>query len=238
MTLPIAVALSSNALRDEWQPTHRQLSDAEERGELRIRIHRACKALQVAESLDAVESNEDAPDAGLVFRWVALNALYGSWDEGKGMPTSDRTAVDRFTSDLCRIDAEGRMQATLQAIAEPAKELLASPFLHTHFWKDPEWEHVRPKRRNAAKFRDELRENRPSAGLYSVLMAIYFLRCQIIHGGATIGSRMNRVTVEPAAEILCVIAGQAVAIVIDHWSEMNFGPLCYPPVREPESDRA
>jgi len=75
-----------------------------------------------------------------------------------------------------------------------------------------------------------------AAALQRVLMSVYFLRCQIVHGGATLGSELNRVTVEPASRILGVLSSQLLALVVEHGLEMEWGPLNYPPVRDPEED--
>jgi hypothetical protein len=73
--------------------------------------------------------------------------------------------------------------------------------------------------------------NRPSGALHRVLIAVYFLRCQIVHGGATLGSGLNRTTVEPAARILKLLSSWLLAAVIEHGLEMQWGAICYPPVR-------
>ena len=173
-------------------------------------------------------------DAALVFRWIGLNALYGAWDVEQGMPVKDRVAVSNLTTELCRVDVEGRMAKCLALVADPARELLMNSFLANRFWKDPEWDQVRPNRGNAAAYRNELLEKRTSAALHRLLMAIYFLRCQIVHGGSTIGGKLNRETVEPAARILELLSSQMLATVVEHGLEMKWGPVCYPPVRNPD----
>ena len=72
---------------------------------------------------------------------------------------------------------------------------------------------------------------RTGAALHRVLMVVYFLRCQVVHGGATMGSGVNRVTVDPAARLLRGLAGQIIAVCMERGLEMAWGELCYPPVR-------
>lgn len=236
-SLPLAQPLESGLLHDAWLPQRSTLVREDRESDLRVRVHRACKALEQAEAIEAAAGgDESAGDVAFVLRWVALNALYGRWDFERGMPQKDRVAVDEFTSEACRVDAEGRVLASLRAVADDGKELLANPFLVERFWKDPEWEQVRPNKRRAAEFRNELLEERPSAALQRLLMSVYFLRCQIVHGGATLGSGLNRVTVVPARRILGVLSSQLLALVVEHGLEMEWGPLNYPPVRDPEED--
>lgn len=147
------------------------------------------------------------------------------------MPVPDRVALDRFTSEAARVDGEGRLLPALEPLRDDARALLESPFLIERFWADQEWDQVRPQRGRTAKFGEELRENRAGAALHRLLIAVYFLRCQIVHGGATLGSRVNRVTVEPGARVLRQLTGQLIALVIERGLEMEWGEICYPPVR-------
>ena len=153
----------------------------------------------------------------------------------RGAPLQDRVAVDQFTGEACRVDSRGRIADALRAVADDGKALLSSPFIAERYWKDPKWEQVRPNRRRAAEFRNELLEERPSAALQRLLMSVYFLRCQIVHGGATLGSGMNRVTVEPASRGLDALATQLAAVVVECGIEMRMGMLNYPPVRQPHA---
>jgi hypothetical protein len=162
------------------------------------------QALTVVEGLDVVEQ----AGAGLVLRWVALNALYGAWDEHAGMPIKDRIALDRFTSEACRVDREDRILTALRELTQEAKSLLESAFLIERFWRDAEWDHVRPQRGRAAAFRDDVMGRRPASALHRLLIAVYFLRCQIVHGGATLGSQLNRVTARPASTVLRLLSSR------------------------------
>ncbi len=231
-TLALAQPLSASELHASWEPTKARLVAEDREEDLRIRIHRACKALKQAERIERGSEAKSAVDAALVFRWVALNSLYGRWDESTGTPMKDRIALDKFTTQACRVDKEGRIAASLESLTGEAKELLESPFLISRFWRDGEWDNVRPNRGLAAKFRNEVMEDRASAAVHRLLIAVYFLRCQIVHGGATLGSGMNRVTVEPAAKVIKLLSSQLVAVVAAHGLEMEWGELCYPPVRE------
>jgi hypothetical protein len=50
-----------------------------------IRIHRSLSWLERAMELDP----EEHPDGRLLYAWIALSALYGSWDAEAGYPTRD-----------------------------------------------------------------------------------------------------------------------------------------------------
>lgn len=229
-TLPFSTPLTATDLDAHWRPTRDALVRRGQEEDLRIRVHRACAALRQAERAES-DASAEGQDASLVFRWVALNALYGDWDWDRGMPAGDRASLDRFTSELSRVDGAGRLRAALEVHAEDARSLLESPFLIERFWRDGEWDQVRPRRGRARTFDEELRGGRTGAALHRVLMVVYFLRCQVVHGGATMGSGVNRVTVDPAARLLRGLAGQIIAVCMERGLEMAWGELCYPPVR-------
>ena len=230
--LPQREILPSAQLDAAWLPTRDRLAQEDREEGLRIRVHRSLRALSQAEEIEAGSDSSSALDAAFVFRWVALNALYGQWDDERGMAMKDRVALDRFTSQARLVDTSDRLVSALETVSDDARTLLESPFLIERFWRDQEWDQVRPARGRAAKFRGEIREERQGAALHRLLIAVYFLRCQIVHGGATLGSNMNRVTVEPGSRILAVLCGQLIALVVEHGLEMEWGEICYPPVRE------
>lgn len=229
--LPFREVLSCAALQAGWEPTKALLVRENRDEDLRIRIHRACRALEQAELLEQDADDACGLDVAFILRWVALNALYGRWDREGGMSVRDRVALDRFTSGIVHVDEEGRLLSALEGLRDDARAILESPFLIERFWAADEWENVRPQRGRMSKFNEELREDRVGAALHRLLISIYFLRCQMVHGCSTVGGSVNRPTVEPAARILRLLVGQILALVIERGTAVDFGELCYPPVR-------
>ena len=229
-SLPFGEPLSAAQIHDFWLPKRTELVEANRDEPLRIRIHRACTALKRAELVEQ-EGSPVGLDAALILRWISLNALYGTWDDEVGMPVKDRVALGGFTSEICRVDEGGRILAALREVTQNAKALLENSFVIARFWRNPEWDQVRPQRGRAKDFRDDVMGGRSARALHALLMAVYFLRCQIVHGGATLGSQINRSTVEPAASILSMLTSQMLAVVTEHGLEMRWGEICYPPVR-------
>ena len=227
--LPFGELLLAEQIHDVWRPKRQELVDADRDEPLRVRIHRCYTALKRAELVE--QEGDVGVDAALVLRWIALNALYGTWDDQAGMPVKDRVALDTFTSEICRVDADRRIHAALLKVTQDAKALLENSFVIERFWRNPEWDQVRPQRGRATGFRDDVIGGRTARALHALLIAVYFLRCQIVHGGATLGSSLNRPTVEPAARILNLLSGQLLAAVTEHGLEMQWGAICYPPVR-------
>ena len=68
--------------------------------------------------------------------------------------------------------------------------------------------------------------------LQEVFSRIYLVRCQLIHGAATFGSKLNREIVKQCGIVLEGIIFAIIKIITDHaWSE-NWDDLCYPPVTD------
>lgn len=219
--------LDAAARHAPWKPTRDRLVRQDTENDLRVGIHRACAALRQGERAES-DGTAEGRDASILFRWVALNALCGDWDAG--MPDRDRPCVDRFTTELSRADSKARIRPTLEAHAKDARALLESPFLVERFWRDGEWDRVGFPRGRARNFSEELRSQRIGAALDRVLTVLDSPRCQIVHGGATTGSRVHRVTVDPAARPLRALSGQVIAVSMERGLEMTWGELCYPPV--------
>lgn len=231
-SLPKDRALTAAEISRFWRPTKQKLISDDRNNDLRVRVHRACVALSEAERIEKAQDSRVALDAGLVLRWVGLNALYGQWDEQSGIPMRDRESLDSFTSRVAAIDSDGRLSAVLGLLEAEAQTLLESTFLTQRFWRDQEWENVRPRKGRYRSYRDDRLSGRVAGPLHQLLIVVYFLRCQIVHGGATLGSDVNRVTVEPASRALSLLSGQLLAVVVEHGLEIEWGNLCYPPIRD------
>lgn len=230
--LPKDRVLTAAEISQAWEPTKQKLIANDSDNDLRVRVHRACVALSEAERIESIQDSRVALDAGLVLRWISLNALYGQWDNQSGMPMRDRVSLDSFTSRVAAIDSGGRIAAVLGLLDVEAQTLLESTFLTQRFWQDQEWENVRPKKGRYRSYRDDRISGRIANPLHQLLIVVYFLRCQIVHGGATLGSDVNRVTVEPASRVLALLSSHLLAIAVEHGVKMEWGTLCYPPVRE------
>jgi len=228
--LPLDRVLRAAELEAYWFPARDQFVRNEVHNDLRVRVHRACRAIDHAELIDGDGKDPARADTGLILRWVALNALYARWDGNAGAPLRDRIALDRFTSQVAKLDTEGRIRSALTMIRADVESLLENPFLIARFWAADEWENVRPQRGRMRKFDEELSEDRIAAALQRVLTVVYFLRCQIIHGGATIGSSLNRQAVEPAGRALALLVTQLTALVVEHGPKIDWGELCYRPI--------
>jgi hypothetical protein len=218
-------------LRRRWKPVKEGPAAAPEHEPVRIRLHRCFSWMQRVETVSALDADGAAVDAHLIFRWTALNALYGRWDADRREPAGDRATLHDFTSRITRADADGRIGELLRTHRPLLESLVGDEFLLRHFWEDPEIDVAGKTSGAVRKLRETVREARYARTLDDVLGRVYFLRCQLVHGAATFNGRQNRGAVRRAARFLELLLPELTTVIIDHDWSGDWGGLCYPPQR-------
>jgi len=61
---------------------------------------------------------------------------------------------------------------------------------------------------------------------------IYLLRCQLVHGAATLRSGLNREAVRHCATMAGLLVATFLLVWIDHGADEDWGIMCYPPVSQ------
>lgn len=169
-----------------------------------LRMHRALSWLQRAEAAD-----ED-DDVAFVCLWIAFNAAYAQ-DMGDGMP-SERQSFRNFVGDVCRLDTEKALSALVwQVFPGPIRLLLGNQYVFQPFWdalNNPRSDGSVPDHWRDAFDEARQRVHRALAQqdtervLYEVLVRLYTLRNQLMHGGATWKSSVNRAQVRDGRALL------------------------------------
>jgi len=190
-----------------------------------IRVHRS-----ISWAKRAGQFSDDQPEAQLLFLWIALNSLYGRWDNLKNKPDSDGPSRQAFIRKVCCMDSP-LINSVLRRHKPLLKQLLGEPYLSPIFWRNP----LHPDaRKNAIEDLYHLDRNlkNPDCGrlLSQVLDRIAVLRGQIVHGAATGGGRLNRQAVRHSLEMLRVLVPILQHIVIEHGCNDDWPELCYPPL--------
>lgn len=227
-------------LRRRWKPAKERLSKSGQAEGLRIRLHRCCSWLQRVEQLTAGEpalegtaaAEREFDDAALVCRWIALNALYARWDDRGRAPFADVESLKSFTSHIVRVDRDGRISETLSRHKRLVIALLEDALLSRSFWQEPTPGRAGKSSRAAFDARDWYLRKQWSLILERTLQRIYVLRCQLVHGGATCGGRLNRIALRRCSQMLSHLLPAIVLAMIDHGETEEWGPLCYPPTGE------
>ena len=224
---PSPTGMTVHELRRRWKPTKERVLESDRHEPIRIRIHRTCSWMARVEEIEA----DSALDTALIFRWIALNSLYGIWDDDARAPTSDREALESFLDIAMEIDQDGLLPAVLEEHRDLVMSILQDEFLAKTFWENPSEQQAERARQAGADAGTWYAEKQHRLILEQVVERIYFLRCQLIHGGSTLGGQLNRDAVRRCATMLGHLLPTVLVIVIDHGVDEDWGSLCYPPMR-------
>lgn len=195
-----------------------------------LRVHRSISWIGRAET----ETDDD--DARFIFLWIAFNAAYA--DEGtlQEFAPGERSAFIGFFRKVVTLDADRRIyNAIWQGFSGPIRILMQNRFVFSPFWQHhngidgfEDWEE---RFRNSERgFARALREQDTARILGLVFDRLYVLRNQLVHGGATWNSGVNRDRVRDGAAILAFLMPVFVDIMMDNPHE-DWGRPFYPVVQ-------
>lgn len=196
--------------------------------DLGLRVHRALSWL------DRAERCADDPDAAFIFFWIAFNAAYANELRDPELE-GERSVFDDYFQRLTALDAEYRLyDAIWERFPQEIRLLLNNRYVFQPFWRHhnheagyENWEQrfSRSRRRvNVA-----LRERDTRLILSTLFDRLYVLRNQLVHGGATWNSAVNRDQVRDGARILAALVPVFIDLMMDN-PEASWGAPYYPVV--------
>lgn len=194
-----------------------------------VRIHRTLSWLRRA------EREPDDPDARFLFLWIAFNAAYGGERDPSEERPRERDAFAAFLARLVALDGAGRLHACVSdRFSGQVTLLLNNPFVFGPFWSHQNrmagYDDWRQRHEGALRVFEVARAARGTAKILSLLFdRLYVLRNQLMHGGATWGSGINREQVEDGAEILGALVPITAEVMMDHPHD-EWGQPFYPVV--------
>jgi len=198
---------------------------------LALRVHRALSWLHRAEQL----ARTDDVDGQFIFLWIAFNAAYATEIDEKYRESEQQT-FRAFLEKLTQLDA-GKKRfdlLTWQEFPKSIRVLLDNRFVFADFWKS----------QNGSLPKDEWEKNFESANraahkalsrqdtvtvLSIVLSRIYTLRNQLVHGGATWASSVNRDQLRDCTAFMAKLVPLVIEVMLDH-PEALWGDAVYPVV--------
>ena len=204
------------AIRDGF-PTH-----------LALRVHRALSWLQRAEL-----AGEDL-DAAFIFYWIAFNAAYA--DERPDVTaTGERSCFSDFFGRVGNLDPQRRVYAALwQRFPASIRLFLDNKYVFQPFWNhqnglpgNADWEERFERSRR--RIHRALAERDTPVILTCLFDRLYVLRNQLVHGGATWNSSVNRQQVGDGARIMAFLVQLFIDIMMDH-PQSDWGAPYYPVV--------
>ena len=195
-----------------------------------LRTHRALSWLDHAERASADK------DAQFISLWIAFNAAYANeFDLSSERP--EQTVFGGFIKRLCGLDADGLLADIVWSeFSGGIRLLLDNQYIYRPFWEccegritKQEW---RRRFANAKRATNKALAAKDTAAVLNIVFSrLYTLRNQILHGGATWNSKVNRAQLRDGAAILAKVVPSIIKIMMDH-PKVAWGEPCYPVVEE------
>lgn len=194
---------------------------------LALRVHRALSWLGRAEAMS------DDPDVRFMLLWVAFNAAYASDIEGHDL--SEREAFRGFFEVMHHLDGSQRLYSVVWSrYSKEVRLLLDNRYIFDPFWRYQNGDaacadHVERLVRAKSAINRALAARDTPTVLSILFDRLYVLRNQLVHGGATWASRVNRDQVLQGCALLGALVPLFVDIMMDHPGR-DWGRPYYPVV--------
>lgn len=220
--------LSVRELRRRWKPIKEGAAAADEHEPIRVRLHRCWSWLKHLEDIEA--AGLGTGDLRIVYGWIGFNSLYAQWDAERREPIPDGRSLGDFQTRLLNADRDRRFRSMLEGNREIVAGIVGDEFLSRYFWQDPGENEVRRAQDKALKLGQLYEQGCYADILDMAIRRVYVARCQLIHGGATHGSKLNREGVTRCADFLSLYLTAAALVIIDHAWDQDWSGICYPPM--------
>ncbi len=192
----------------------------------RTRIHRSISWLKEA------ELNEQNSDLQFILLWIGFNASYAI-ELGTDETAPERKRLHTFLERIVAIDQERKLFHLIwTTYSGPIRILIENRFVYKLFWDfqrgmSVHWESEFNKSIERA---NSLLAKGDVAGVMEIVLdRLYVLRNQLIHGGSTCGSKVNRKQVQDGCRIMLSILPVILEIMLtDPYSD--WGEIAYPVV--------
>ena len=189
-----------------------------------IRLHRAISWLKCA------EEHSDNIDVKFITLWVSFNACYAD-NTNNDISLTEKVRFKAFLKRLVKLDEDHQFFKLLwYKFAGPVRLLIDNQYAFKPFWDANSgvkiaWETYF----NQSKIdsRNYLANQQVPELMGLVLDRLYTVRNQLIHGGATYQSKVNRSQVKDASEILSFLVPLMIDIMITNINE-DWGTINYP----------
>lgn len=196
---------------------------------LSIRVHRALSWLNKAEQCE-----DD--DSKFTFLWIAFNSAYAQ-EIDHTLGFGEKGLYKEFLAKLVELDTNQLLYKTVwENYSGSIRHILNNEYILAAFWSyhsgrvsESEWKKSRSNAISAANF--ALSNSDTVAVLSIVFNRLYVLRNQIIHGGATFGSKANRKQLKECTQVLESIVPIIISLMMDGCNQL-WGEPVYPLVQD------
>ena len=200
--------------------------------EFGLKVHRALSWLERAEQ----EVIREDFDAGFIFHWISFNAAYAG-DLSGGDAPSERKAFREYFKLLMLADRRREIHGAIwEKFSGPIRVLLKNPYVFSAFWAaqangspDTVWRLEFDKSWNSVN--NALVKQDTQKILEVVFDRLYVLRNQLVHGGATWKSSINREQVRDGGRIVGFLVPVFIDLMMDN-PHAAWGRPQYPVVKD------
>lgn len=201
---------------------------------LQLRVRRALSWL------DRAEKETDDLDAAFIFYWIAFNAAYANSRIDERPGAYGRTERDVFLSYFGKIidfDVNHAIyDAIWQRFSDSIRLFLNNKYVFQPFWNHlngfrgyEDWERWFEKRKEEVM--KSLAEKETKIVLSKLFDRLYVLRNQLLHGGATWRSSVNRTQVRDGARIMAFLVPHFIDLMMSN-PNADWGEPPYPVVKD------
>ncbi len=196
--------------------------------DLGLRVRRAISWIDRA-------ARADDDDGRLIFLWIAFNAAYADQQEFDSGKREDWKSFESYFFKVVNLDADQRIyNAIWDNFSEPIRLLMQNEFLYWRFWKNQKgvarfqyWK--KDFDEELIKFNKKVSKKCTNGALCIIFSRLNVLRNQLVHGGATWNSDVNRNQVRDGTAILAFLIPVFVDLMMSHSGE-DWGQPFYPVV--------
>jgi hypothetical protein len=220
MTVAKPGVLTFKALKAKQRATRDGFSEA-----LTLRVHRAISWLGRA------EAEKQDLDVRFILLWIGFNSAYAG--EISAQISSEKGAFRAYFDTLVHLDKARRIyNAVWEKFAQEVRLLITNKYVFAPFWNHhngvdgyQDWEgRLAISNRQTAS---AMKRFDTSRILCNVFDRLYVLRNQLVHGGATWNSSVNRHQVEDGATVLGWLLPVFIDIMMDN-PQRDWGRPFYP----------
>ena len=222
LTLDGSSTVTFEVLQAEWEQVEDELP-----GPVGLRVHRALSWLERA------EKEEDDPDAAFIFYWIAFNAAYAQ-DRLRPPEATERNHFAVFFNAILALDFHQAIyDAIWKRFSGPIRMILDNQFVFQPFWNyhagrgGEDWE--RSFEHSKRIVTRALAAHDTAVILSTLFNRLYVLRIQLMHGGASWDSSVNRDQVRDGARIMAFLVPIFVGLMMSR-PDVDWGPPDYPVV--------
>lgn len=196
---------------------------------LALRVHRALSWLRRA------EAEEEDHDVRFILLWIGFNAAYAGDVEASAThaaPSGERGLFQAFFTTLVKFDGRHRVyDAVWQRFSQEIRLLLHNKYVFHPYWQHQngvpghaDWAQRLERSQHAVG--NALRQLDTATILSILFDRIYVLRNQVVHGGATWNSDVNRDQIRDGTSILGYLLPIFIDLMMDNpdhdWPMPNY----------------